>query len=192
MATTPGTWFSTVPGTAINWATAVVGGIAQANIYEDVVSEFDPIPSRQLFAPAGAPVSAAQVAAAQAISSSGNPPVPRVAAVQPGQPSQTTVSRSVSGAVSVDAGVASVHVLTLTGNVSALTVANVSATRDLELHLVQDATGGRTIAGLAAGLFHFAGGAAPTWTTAAGKRDIVRFRQVGGAFYELSRALAVA
>lgn len=75
-----------------------------------------------------------------------------------------------TGAVSVDAGVSNQHELTLTGNVT-ITVSNLSAGRRLFLTLKQDGTGSRTIA--FSNTILWPGGTTPTWTTTAGKTDVV-------------------
>lgn len=79
-------------------------------------------------------------------------------------------------------------VVTLTANMTSLTFSNPNSDTVYELHLVQDATGSRTLAGSAANI-KWAGGAAPTLTTTPGKRDIFRFRYDGTNYYEISRTM---
>lgn len=93
-----------------------------------------------------------------------------------------------SGAVTLDLTSGSVFIVNLTGNVTALAFSNAGSTgQDIEVHFVQDATGSRTLAGINAAI-KVAGGTL-TLTTTAGKRDIVRFRQISGVFYETSRSM---
>jgi hypothetical protein len=99
---------------------------------------------------------------------------------------------SQSGAVSIDLSANCAHIVTLTGNATGLTFANpASSGSQIELHLVQDATGSRTLAGPNASI-KWAGGVAPTLSTTANRRDIFTFRNVGGStFYETSRSMNV-
>lgn len=104
----------------------------------------------------------------------------------------TISSASVSGAVTVDLSLGAVFLLTLTGNITSFQASNAPTTgSEWEVHFIQDATGSRTIAGFVAA-FRLAGGAL-TLTTTAGKRDILRFRNIGpGGHYEISRSMNLA
>lgn len=78
MATT-GTWYVNAAGAVVNWSSAVASGVAQFAIFEVDVVSADGYPQTTLWAAAGTPVSAAQVAAAQAGASAGSPPAVRPA-----------------------------------------------------------------------------------------------------------------
>jgi hypothetical protein len=111
----------------------------------------------------------------------------RMPSVQP--PSSNTAS----GIVAVEPLKTNVQLLTLTGNITSLTVSLSPFPPNghtLELHFVQDGTGSRTLAGVGSTL-KFAGAAAPTLTTTANRRDIFRFRYYGGTYYEASRSMNV-
>jgi hypothetical protein len=56
------------------------------------------------------------------------------------------VTASVSGAVVIDAAAAAEHILTMTGNVTSITVNNLNSGEALKVTWIEDATGGRTIA----------------------------------------------
>lgn len=79
--------------------------------------------------------------------------------------------------------------LNLTGNVTSLSFSNISSdsARDVELHFVQDATGGRTLSGVDASINLAADdvilSTTPNW------RDIFQFHQVSSVFWETSRSL---
>jgi hypothetical protein len=88
--------------------------------------------------------------------------------------------------LTIDASLARKQTLTLTGNVTSLTIANPTTDQELVLVLIQDATGGRTVAWPAT--VKFAGGVAPT-LSAANKRDILAFFYDGTNWFELSRTL---
>lgn len=85
-----------------------------------------------------------------------------------------------------------IAVITLTANMTSLGPVNATGDQVYELHLVQDATGGRTLAGASA-KFKWAGGVAPTLSTGAGRRDIFRFRYRApdDAYDEISRSMNV-
>lgn len=96
-----------------------------------------------------------------------------------------------SGAVTVDLSTTPLQVLTLTGNVTSFAFANPANHRqNIEIHLLQDATGSRTLSGSNASI-KWAGGTAPTLTTTASRRDIFRFRYISGVYYELGRSMNV-
>lgn len=80
--------------------------------------------------------------------------------------------------------------VTLTGNVTSGFSAPTSLTTDTfcALMIIQDGTGGRTIASWNAA-FKFAGGTAPTLSTGASKRDIFSFWCDGTNLYETGRVL---
>lgn len=80
-------------------------------------------------------------------------------------------------------------ILTLTNNLTSLTFAGGTTDGVYELHLVQDATGSRTLSAPAAAI-KWAGGA-PTLTATASKRDIFRFRYDGTNWWEISRSMNV-
>jgi len=97
---------------------------------------------------------------------------------------------SVSGSLSFDVSTAHLLYATLNGNVTSLAFTNPTTDGILEVHLIQDGTGSRTLSGAASSI-KWTGGAAPTLTTTAGRRDIFQFRVSGGNFYELPRSMNV-
>lgn len=96
---------------------------------------------------------------------------------------------NVSGTMLIDGFRANTFVATLVGNVTTLYFSNLKPSQIIEIHFVQDATGGRTLSGVNANI-KLAGGAL-TLTTTAGRRDIVRFRNVRGTLYEIGRSMNV-
>lgn len=98
-----------------------------------------------------------------------------------------------SGAITLDVSLGAVIVVNLTGAVTSWTFSNVptatASGQAIEVHFVQDATGGRTLAGANAAI-KLAGGTL-TLSTGANKRDVIRFRQVGATIYEVSRSLNI-
>ena len=100
-------------------------------------------------------------------------------------------SASVSGSVTVDPYIATSHLMTLTGNITALNApSNGHVGCELELVFIQDNPGSRTLSGANA-VFKWNGAAAPTLTTTASRRDTFRFRFDGTNWYETSRILNV-
>jgi hypothetical protein len=106
---------------------------------------------------------------------------------------QPGANAAASGSVSVDFTNAALWELTLTGNITALSFANVNGVAGwlIELHFIQDATGSRTLAGANASI-KWAGGSSPTLTTTAGRRDVFQFRKLAGPIYvEVARSMNV-
>jgi hypothetical protein len=101
---------------------------------------------------------------------------------------------NVSGAVSLNSTQATVFQITLIGNITSFGLSadltQQVAGREFEVHFIQDGTGSRTLAGVSSTI-KFAGAATPTLTTTASRRDIFRFRWIGGTYYEISRAMNV-
>jgi len=87
----------------------------------------------------------------------------------------TPYRANISGAVSIDLSATArsnnLH-LTLTGNVSSFALTNPTDGAVYNIRFIQDGTGGRTFAGFPAA-FKFAGGTAPTFSTAAGAVDFL-------------------
>jgi hypothetical protein len=80
-----------------------------------------------------------------------------------------------TGAVTLDYSAGQHHYLTLTGNVTSLTISNVAAsgnTAYVQIWIKQDGTGGRTVAFPSSFVWE-GDAAAPTITSTAGKTDIV-------------------
>lgn len=100
------------------------------------------------------------------------------------------VTPTFAAAQTVDFSSAGYAELTLTGNITSLAFSGGVADTMVELHLIQDGTGSRTLSGAAASI-KWAGGTAPTLTTTAGRRDIFRFRNNGSAWLEVSRSMNV-
>lgn len=115
----------------------------------------------------------------------------RVQAGSTGSASGSTVisQAAQSGAVAVDASTGDIQILNLTGNVSGITISNPTTGQQLILVLVQDATGSRTIAFTTT--VKWAAATAPTWTTTASRKDIVRLIFDGTNWLEASRSLGV-
>ena len=83
---------------------------------------------------------------------------------------------SVTGAVTIDASTGSVFDLTLTGNMTGLTISNPPASglaSTITVILRQDATGSRTAT--FSSTYKWAGASAPTLSTAASSVDIISF-----------------
>jgi len=93
---------------------------------------------------------------------------------------QPRATASVSGAVTVDFSTASTHYLTLTGNVTALTLSNTVSAKvcSLTLYLVQDGTGSRLVTWPAS--VKWPNGIAPTLSTTANAIDIVVLETLDG------------
>lgn len=85
-----------------------------------------------------------------------------------------------AGVVAIDANLSNIFTLTLTANVTSVTLSNLAPGSNFDLHITQDATGGRTITGWVAA-FDWAGGTAPTITAAANAKDFMSFESAGGA-----------
>jgi Right handed beta helix region len=93
-----------------------------------------------------------------------------------------------TGTLTIDARKAAIHHITLQANVSAISFTTPTVGQKLALHLIQDATGGRTVTW--PGTVKFAGAAAPTDTTAS-RRTILELEYDGTNWYELRRSVAV-
>ncbi len=85
----------------------------------------------------------------------------------------------------IDAKLGDVFELTLTGNVTSSSITNATKGMQLEIHLTQDGTGGRTFAWPAN--VKLAGGAVTL--SGANKRDVITLRYNGTNWYETARAL---
>jgi hypothetical protein len=79
--------------------------------------------------------------------------------------------------VNVDFTLAPYQIVTLTGN-SLVYLANCLPGQICTLEIVQDATGSR-VPNIAGGTVRWAGGVVPTWSTVAGKADLVTVRGDG-------------
>jgi hypothetical protein len=77
--------------------------------------------------------------------------------------------------ITFDASVGNRHTVTLAGS-RTLAIANVTPGQKIELTLVQDGTGSRTVTWFSG--IKWAGGSAPTLTTTASKADIVTLRAI--------------
>jgi hypothetical protein len=93
------------------------------------------------------------------------------------------------GAFTLDASVGDHQSVTLTGNVSSMTVTNPKLGQVLTIEFIQDATGGRTY--VWPSNFKFAGGAAPAASTTANWSDSVTFRYDGTSWRETSRSIGI-
>ncbi len=84
-----------------------------------------------------------------------------------------------------------VHLITMLGDITSMTFLNALPDAEtFEMHLIQDGTGGRTLSGVSS-YVRWAGGAAPTLTTTANRRDIFTFRTDAPNYFETSRSMNV-
>lgn len=98
----------------------------------------------------------------------------------PLQENVNTVTSSGAAVTLPDVDGATMHKVTLTANCT-ITLPAPGAGKSLTVEVNQDATGSRTLAfATPSGAIQWAGGAAPTWSTAASKRDVVTFVCIGG------------
>lgn len=99
---------------------------------------------------------------------------------------------NISGAISLNVQYRTLWYQTLTGNITSFTIpaAQSASGQTCVVHFIQDGTGGRTLAGVAA-LIKFAGGTTPVLSTGANKRDIFWFQFDGTNWYELARGVNV-
>ncbi|MEP7739779.1 hypothetical protein ABKW28_19225 [Nocardioides sp. 31GB23] len=103
---------------------------------------------------------------------------------------RTNINASaVSGAVVLDLSLGSVFYVTLDANVTSLTVSNLPAADGVTVvvHFAQDATGGRTVSGLATSIK--AAGGSIALTAAANKVDTYTFDSINSQLQERGRAL---
>lgn len=195
------TWYVTDSGTKVNFGAAITGGVTNVAIYKVVEGDETSTGPRRfrksLWRAAGSPVAADLVAAAAAAQPADAVPTEPNRAGAYSKPAtakdlRSVASTSVSGAVTVDARAAAVHVLTVTGNITSFTVTGLAdvAGKTFEVHFVQDTTGGRTLAGVNTSAVKLAGGALAL-SSGAGKRDVLRLRVVGGVAVEAGRSTNV-
>jgi hypothetical protein len=93
----------------------------------------------------------------------------------------TPVALSISsGVVAINASLSNIYTLSLTANVTSVTINNLSAGTNFDLHITQDGTGGRTVAGWNS-VFDWSGGTAPTITAAANAKDFISFESADGS-----------
>lgn len=78
------------------------------------------------------------------------------------------------------------QILTLTGNITSLTFSNAIKNRIYRLQLVQDGTGGRTLAGVSSAIKF---GGTPNLSLTANVRDVFTFFYDGTNYWELSRSM---
>ena len=90
----------------------------------------------------------------------------------------TNVVTIAAGAIIIDASLSGNHSVTLTGNVTSVSIANMIAGQTLQILFVQDAVGGRTVDFTGSGL-KWLGGAAPTITTDIEHGDIISVSMFG-------------
>jgi parallel beta-helix repeat protein len=94
-----------------------------------------------------------------------------------------------TGTLTINTRAGAIHHITLQANVGTVSFSgNPGLGQRVELHLIQDATGGRTVTW--PGSVKFAGAAAPTDSTAS-RRTIVELEYDGTNWYELRRSVAV-
>lgn len=84
-----------------------------------------------------------------------------------------------TGTVTIDTSLSNIYTLTLTENVTSVLLTNLVPGTNFDLHITQDATGGRTVAGWNAA-FDWTGGTAPTITSAANAKDFISFESADG------------
>lgn len=214
-------WYVDSARASVNLGTAVSGGVAAVDIYRlesDAVKEnlyvwaragqavgsaslaaaqaeqsSDPVPAARSVAAGRSGITGAVIKDGTVQFADLASTVPAALAANPAMLGAFTApgATNVSGAVTVDLSAVGVQVLTLTGNVTSFAFSNPAGAREeIEVHFVQDGTGSRTLAGVNASI-KWAGAAAPTLSTTAGRRDIFRFRYIGGTYFEMSRSLNV-
>lgn len=93
-----------------------------------------------------------------------------------------------SGSITLDPAYAT-HRITLNGNITAFAISGGEDGEIITVQFIQDGTGSRTLGGSAT--VKWAGGANPTLTTTANRRDIFQFQYDGSVWSEISRAMAV-
>lgn len=113
------------------------------------------------------------------------PPAGTYVTAQGGGLETVSTQATASGSVTLDLNSGNVHVLTLTGNVTSLTVSNTTAGKSCTFTLVvkQDGTGSRTWTWMTGA--KWAAGTAPTISSAANKVDVFTFMTVdnGSTWY---------
>lgn len=89
-----------------------------------------------------------------------------------------------TGAVTIDAANGGTHILTLTGNVSSITISNLATGGSLDIVLIQDGTGGRTIAWPAAWYWPTSEAAATAGlVTTANATAFLSLKRAGSLYY---------
>jgi len=97
-------------------------------------------------------------------------------------PNETTNGVSGSGTVTVDVNTAAYYTVTMTGNITTLTISNVPSSPalfSLTLEIIQGGSGSYTITW--PGTVKWPGGVAPTLTTTVGKADVITLITRDGA-----------
>jgi len=94
---------------------------------------------------------------------------------------------NLTGAITIDMNKGTRQKGTLTGNVT-ITISNPSEGEALELFLLQDATGGRTISFSTTIIWQ--DNTTPTWTTTASKMNVINLRFVGSTWYGVGAKFA--
>jgi hypothetical protein len=111
--------------------------------------------------------------------------VPRISFQADPQP--VTLS-NVFGSVTLDLATGRLFVLNLVGDITSFSFTGAgSLSFPVEVHFVQDATGGRILGGVADAV-NLAGGGL-VLSTIGGRRDVLQFRHIAGQFWETSRSL---
>lgn len=107
-----------------------------------------------------------------------------------GQLQQLVNSNSTAtGAITINFANGNIQRLTLTGNVTGITLSNLKDGSEYIITCIQDATGSRTV--VWGSSVKWVGGNAPTLTTTANARDTFKFVSDGTNLYEVSRALDI-
>lgn len=96
------------------------------------------------------------------------------------------IAPTYAAAMTIDWSQGSHQALTLTGNLSSLSFSNAIKNRIVQLRLIQDGTGGRTLASPAAAIKF---GGTPALSVAANAEDCFTFFFDGTNYYELSRSM---
>lgn len=91
---------------------------------------------------------------------------------------------NITGAATIDAANGGTQILTLTGNVSSITISNLDSGGSLDIILIQDGTGGRTIAWPAAWYWPTSEAAATAgMSTAIGATSFLSLKRAGSLYY---------
>jgi hypothetical protein len=111
--------------------------------------------------------------------------------ISPGREGLVSAAPAAAGTYTPDWRLGQRHFITMpAGNITIAAPVNGKNGARLDLVIIQDAVGSRTVTWNAA--YHFAGNTAPTLTTTASRRDTFCFIYNGTFWEEASRALNVA
>jgi len=93
-----------------------------------------------------------------------------------------TYSPSAAGTATLDLSLSNVHDITMPAGNITIALSNATNAQNFTVSILQDGTGSRTVTWFST--IRWAGGAAPTLTTTANKRDVFAFRRTGANTYD--------